>query len=173
MRTALSIIAALAFSNVSLAKADDMKVAYVDMAQALNDVEDGKAAKAKLKADFDVKQKKLDLMQTQFKAKQDEFEKKKGMMKEDARQATRDELEKDFVQLQQTYAQLQRELIDAEGKITQEIAQKLKTVIEKLGDRDGYAIILNIGDTVLYYKRHLDITADVVKEYNRQFSKQK
>jgi Skp family chaperone for outer membrane proteins len=159
MRTALLVIPAFLLSNVSFAKADDLKIAYVDMAQALNDVEG--------------KQKKLDEMQTQFKAKQEDFEKKKAMMKEDARQAKRDELEKDFVQLQQTYAQLQRELIEAEGKITQEIAEKLKKVIEKMGDRDSYAMILNIGDTVLYYKRHQDITADVVKEYNRQYGKQK
>jgi outer membrane protein len=173
MRTVLLMIPAFLLSSVGFAKADEPKIAYVDMAQALNDVEDGKVAKAKLKADFEGKQKKLDEMQTQFKAKQEEFEKKKAMMKEDARQAKRDELEKDFVQLQQTYAQLQRELIDAEGKITQEIAEKLKKVIEKLGDRDSYTMILNIGDTVLYYKRHQDITADVVKEYNRQYGKQK
>ncbi len=173
MRTSLLVISAFLLSNVSFAKADEPKVAYVDMAQALNEVEDGKAAKAKLKSDFDAKQKKLDELQNQFKAKQEDFEKKKAMMKEDARQAKRDELEKDFVQLQQTFQQLQRELMEAEGKITQEIAEKLKKVIEKIGDKDNYTLIVNIGDTVLYYKRHQDITSDVVKEYNRQYGKQK
>ncbi len=171
MRLAVWMAPALLMSQLSIANAADLKVAYVDMAQALNDVEDGKAAKAKLKADFDVKQKKLDELQQGFKAKQEDFEKKKAMMKDDARQAKREELEKDFVDIQQTYAKAQRELMDAEGKITQEIAQKLKTVIEKIGDRDGYQMILNISDTVLYYKRHQDITADVVKEYNRQYGK--
>ncbi|MBI5510171.1 MAG: OmpH family outer membrane protein [Deltaproteobacteria bacterium] len=173
MRTALWMIPVLLTTSTGLAAAQDMKVAYVDMAQALNDVEDGKSAKGKLKADFDVKQKKLDELQTQFKAKQEDFEKKKAMMKEDVRQAKRDELEKDFMQLQQTYSQLQRELIDAEGKVTQEISTRLKAVIEKIGDRDSYTLIINIGDTVLYYKRHQDITAEVVKEYNRQYGKQK
>ena len=171
MRTALFVVLSLLPSSVLAAAAPELKVAYIDMAQALNEVEDGKAAKARLKADFDVKQKKLDEMQTQFKAKKEDFDKKSAMMKEDVRQAKREEIERDYLELQQTYGQLQRELIDAEGKLTQEIAGKLKTIIEKIGDRDSYSMILNIGDNVLYYKRHQEITAEVVKEYNRQYSK--
>jgi outer membrane protein len=157
--------------TTTLAHAVELKIAYVDLAQALNDVEDGKSAKARLKADFDAKQKKLDKMQNDFKVKKDDFDKKAGMMKPDVRMSKQEELQREFMEMQKTYSQLQQELIDRETQITNDIGQKLKTVIDKIGDREGYSMVLNIGETVLYYKRHQDITVQVVQEYNKQFSK--
>jgi outer membrane protein len=159
--------------SLSLAKADEMKIGYVDMARCLNDVEEGKAAKAKLKADFDGKQKKLDDMQNELKAAKDDFDKKSGMMKPDAKQAKQEELQRKFVDLQQTYMQLQKELMDKEGSITQDINGKLRKVIARIGDREGYAIILDIGETVVYFKRHMEITDKVVQEYNEQYGAKK
>lgn len=155
------------------ARADEMKVGYVNMAQALNEVEEGKAAKAKLKADFDGKQKKLDEMQNELKAAKDDFEKKAGMMKPDAKQAKQEELQKKFVELQQTYMSLQKELMDKEGSITQDITAKLRKIIARIGDREGYSIVLDIGETVLYYKHHQELTDKVVQEYNETYGGKK
>ncbi len=156
---------------LSVASAAELKIAYVEMAKALNDVEEGKAAKERLQNDFKGKQKRLDDLQTQLKAKQAEFEKRKAMMKEDARQAKMEELQTDFLELQKTYATLQKELIEEERKVTEQIAGRINSIISKIGDRDGYHLILNIGETVLYYKRHQDITDQVVQMYNAQFPK--
>lgn len=157
--------------QIQTAHAAGDKVGYVDLAQALNDVEDGKAAKAKLKADFEGKQQKLDKMQGDFKAKKDDFDKRQSMMKAEARAATQEDLQREYMELQKTYMQLQQDLMERENQVTQDIGKKLKTVIEKIGDRDGYSQILNIGDTVVYYKRHQDITSQVVQEYNKQYGK--
>ncbi len=171
MRTASFFAALLLLANV--AHAADLKIAYVDMARALNEVEDGKSAKARLKKDFDEKQKKLDKLQNELKAKKDDFDKKSSMMKSDVKQAKQEELQRSFLELQQTYMQLQKELMDKENQLTQEIAGKLRTVIDKIGDKDNYTVILDIGETVLYYKRHMDITDDVVRAYNRQYGGKK
>ena len=164
----LVIIAPL-LACAAVAQAQELKIGYVDMGRALNDVEDGKAAKARLKADFDDKQKKLDAMQADLKAKKDELDKKASMMKPDVKKAKEDEFQRNLMELQQTFMQLQKELMERESQLTQEIAGKLRTIITKVGDRDGYGMILDIGETVLYYKRHLDITLQVVQEYNRQY----
>jgi outer membrane protein len=153
------------------AKADEPKIGYVDMARALHEVDDGKAAQSKLKADFDQKQQKLDKMQSDLKAKKEEFEKRSSMMKPDAKQSKQEELQREFMEVQKTYMQLQQELVESEGQLTQEIGKKLRTVIEKIGDKDAYLVILNIGETVLYSKRHMDVTDDVIREYNKQYGK--
>lgn len=150
----------------------ELKIAYVDMSRALNEVEQGKAAKSRLKKQFDDKQKKLDVLQNQLKKKQEEFEKRKDMMKDSVRQVKLEELQRGFYELQQTYGKLQRELLEQESKVTQDIATRLRKIIAKIGDRDEYTVIMNIGDTVLYYKRHRDITDDVVKAFNKQYGKQ-
>jgi Skp family chaperone for outer membrane proteins len=76
------------------------------------------------------------------------------------------------MELKQTYARLQKELLAEENKLTVRIGGRITKIVEKVGDRDGYNLILNIGDTVLYYKRHHDITDEVVKLYNQQYGKQ-
>ncbi len=170
MRSSLFVLALL---SASAAHAADIKVGYVDMGRALNDVEDGKAAKSRLQSDFTDKQKKLDAMQTELKAKKDEFDKKATMMEANVKQQKAEELQRKLIELQQTYMQLQKELVDRESQLTQEIAGKLRNIIAKVGDRDGYFMILDIGDNVLYYKRHLDVTDQVVQEYNRQYGGKK
>ncbi len=169
MRTA--VVAAAVMASAQPALGAELKIGYIDMARALNEVEEGRAAKARLKKDFDKKQKELDKMQSTLKAKQAEFEKRKAMMKEDVRNAKLEEMQRDFLELQQTYARLQKELLDEETKLTQRIGARIQKVVEKIGDRDSYTVIFNIGDNVLYYKRHQDVTDEVVKLYNQQHGK--
>ena len=160
---------------VSVAHAKDLsgelKIGYVDMARAINDVEDGKSAKAKLKTEFEKKQQKLDKLQNELKTKKEEFEKQAGMLKAEARQTKQDELQRDFVEAQKYYMQVQQELMENEKRVTQEIGDKLRTIIAKVGDREGHMVILNIGDTVLYSKRHMDITDQIIRDYNNQYGK--
>ncbi len=151
--------------------AEEPKIGYVDMARSLNEVEDGKSAKARLKTEFEAKQKKLDRMQTDLKSKKEDFEKRAGMMKADVRQQKQEELQREFMEVQKVYMQLQQELMESENHITQDIGKKLRAIIAKIGDRDSYLVILNTGDTVLYNKRHMDMTDDVIREYNKQFGK--
>jgi len=54
------LVAAVFLLSGSAAFAEDAKFGYVDMQRALNETEDGRKAKEKLKKDFDQKQKELD-----------------------------------------------------------------------------------------------------------------
>lgn len=150
-------------------KKSDLNVAYVNMNQALNGVKEGQRNKAQLKKDFEGKQRQLDKMQKDLKAKQEKFEKKKAMMKSAVRTKKERQLQGELMQLQQTYMQLQRQLMDREGKVTGDIAGKLREIIGQIGDREAYDMILDIGTTVLYHKRHKDITRRVIAEYDKKF----
>ncbi|MEK7704105.1 MAG: OmpH family outer membrane protein [Myxococcota bacterium] len=169
--TSAILIGALLAPAAGMAAAATTKLGYVAMTRALNEVEDGKAAKNKLKNEFEGRQKKLDEMQQGLKNDKDEFDKRIAMMKPEAKAQKQEELQRKFLELQQTYMQLQKELVDQETKLTQDITAKMRNVIARIGDRDGYMMILDIGETVLYYKRHMDLTDQVVKEYNAQFGK--
>src|SRR5688572_10195231 len=86
MRSPLLALLCLALPTTAVAAQADQKIGYVDVSKALNDVEDGKTAKAKLQSDFTDKQKKLDAMQNDLKAKKDEFDKKATMMEAGVKQ---------------------------------------------------------------------------------------
>src|SRR5882672_5731239 len=83
------------------AHAADDKIGYVDLQRALEETNDGKAAKNKLKADFDKKQKELDEKQEELKKAKEDFDKKAPMMKDDVRAKAANELQQRLIQLQE------------------------------------------------------------------------
>ncbi len=69
--------------STSAAFAEDIKVGYVDMQRALNETEDGRKAKEKLKKDFDQKQKELDEQQARLKKEIEDLDKKRTLLPAD------------------------------------------------------------------------------------------
>ncbi len=65
LHAAALAIAATTFALPAQARAEQ-KIAYVDMQRALNEIDEGKAAKAALKREFDQKQKMLDDKKAEF-----------------------------------------------------------------------------------------------------------
>ena len=77
------LVAAVFLLSTSAAFAEDIKVGYVDMQRALNETEDGRKAKAKLKKDFDQKQKELDEQQAELKKEIEDLDKKRTLLPAD------------------------------------------------------------------------------------------
>ncbi len=114
----------------------DVKLAYVDLQRALEETDDGKKAKAKLKSDFDKKQKELDEKQDDLKKMKEDLDKKSSLMKPDALAAQQQQFQQRFVQLQETYARLQRDLAAKEQEATHGIFTKLSmAVVAQIADR--------------------------------------
>jgi len=141
---------------------------YVDLQRALEETEDGKKAKAKLKADFDRKQKELDDKQEELKKMKEALDKKATLMKPEALQKEQQDFQNRFVELQQTYARLQRDLASKEQDATRGIFTKLQVVVQKIADRDHFDVILEKNSAVVYGKASLDITNEVIRTYNAE-----
>lgn len=149
-----------------LALADD-KIAYVDLQRALEETNDGKSAKARLKSDFDKKQKELDEKQEELKKAKEDFDKKSSMMKEEAKNKAAAELQQRFLQLQETFARLQKDLASKEQDATRGILAKLSGVVQKIAEREHFAMVLERSSSVVYGQPSLDITNEVIRMYNQ------
>ena len=152
-------------STVALA---DTKIAVVDLQRALEETEDGKKAKNKLKTDFDKKQKELDEKQEELKKMKDDFDKKSALMKEDAKQKMQQDMQQRLMQLQETYARLQGDLQKKEAEATRGILAKLSAVVQKIAERENFVMVLERSSSVVYGKPALDITNEVIRTYNSQ-----
>src|SRR5579864_9477013 len=120
----------------------ETKFAYVDLQRALEETEDGKKAKNKLKADFDRKQKELDDKQEELKKMKEALDKKATLMKPEALAKEQKDFQDRFVDLQQVYARLQRDLATKEQDATRGIFSKLQAVVGKIAERDHFAMVL-------------------------------
>jgi outer membrane protein len=161
-------IAAMLAGGVSIrvAHADDSKIAYVDLQRALEETNDGKAAKAKLKSDFDKKQQELDAKQEELKKMKEDIDKKQALMKPEALQAKQQELQQRFLQLQETFQRLQRDLATREQEATRGILTKLQTVVAGIAEREHFNMVLERNQAVVYGVPSLDITNEVIRLYN-------
>lgn len=152
--------------------ADDAKVAYVDLQRALNEVEEGAAAKSKLKTEFDEKQRLLDEKQNKLKALKEELDARQMMMKEDVKQQKMAELQQQLLEVQQTYFTMQQELTQKEGAVTGEIFKKMGIILQSMGREGEYDIIME-KSAALYAKPHLDLTNELIRRYNKAYGTQK
>jgi outer membrane protein len=149
------------------AHADD-KIAFVDLQRALEETNEGKAAKSRLKSDFDKKQKELDEKQEELKKAKEDFDKKAPLMKDDVRNKAAGELQGRFMQLQETFARLQKDLAAKEQEATRGILAKLSAVVGKIAEREKFAMVLERSSAVVWGQPSLDITNEVIRLYNQQ-----
>ncbi len=144
------------------------KVGYVDLQRALNEVEEGKAAKASLKKEFDQKQKALDDRKSEFDRLRTDFEKQAAVMSEEARRTKQGELERKGQELQGFFVQMQKELSDREREVTRGIYDKMHGIVREIAEAEGLSLVVT-AEALVYAAPSLDITNELVRKYNARF----
>jgi outer membrane protein len=144
------------------------KIGYVDLQRALSQVEDGKAAKKRLKKDFEAKQKKLTEKQNQVKELKQSLEAGAAMMTDQAKRQKAIQLQREMAELQQLYLEMQRDLAKKEGQATQKIFKKMEKILTQIAKEKGYDLILEKTESsVLYAEDSMDLTDELIKRYDK------
>jgi outer membrane protein len=168
MKTLALATLALALGAVAApapAAAAEPKLAYVDLQRALNEVEEGKVAKANLKREFDQKQKMLDEKKAEFDKLRGELEKQAVVMSEEARKERQADLERKGMELQGLFVQLQKELSEREREATRGIFDRMHAIVREIADAEGVAMVVQSA-ALVFAQPSLDITNELVRKYN-------
>ena len=167
-RYALPLLAVLAISALVPEKsaAQATKIAVVDLQRAITETEDGRKAKERLKKVFDGRQKELDKKQQELKKLKDELEQQKNVLSRDALEAKVESYQKQLVELQQVYMDYQRELAEKEGELTKVIVERMERILRRIGQTDGYSLIVDRASGVIYVPTNLDLTDVLIQRYN-------
>lgn len=167
------VLAAALFAGKAGAATDstsavNIKIGTVDLNRALNEVEEGKQAKAKLEREFKAKKSELDTMKNELQAMGAELEKQGQLLSNEALKEKRENYQRKFIEYQQKARDYTEELARQEGESTGKIIGKLRTVVERIAQRDGYTLILEKSQgAVVYGPSSADITDQVIKQYNK------
>jgi len=151
------------------ARADDDKIGVVDIDQALNSTEEGKAAREELSRKQREAQGKLEPMVERFKAMQEELKSKRFVLSEEALY----QKQLDLVELKTEIDNRAKELED-KFKVDKErlegpLRKKLIEIVEEIGKEKGYGLILARGaGGMLYNREALDITDMVIERFNKK-----
>jgi outer membrane protein len=148
-------------------------VAYVDLQRALLEVAEGRAAKAKLKKEFDKRQARLDGEQEELRRLKEELDKQSAVMDPAKKSEKEAELQRRFMELQQTYMTLQGELTKQEKELTDKIFSKMEVILREIAQANDIEIILERNNGVVYGVPGLDLTNELIRKYNKRFAKKK
>jgi outer membrane protein len=150
-------------------RAADQKIGYVDLQRALNEVEEGKTAKALLQKDFAEKQKTLDAKKVEFEKLQADFEKQAVVMSEQARKDKAQDLDRRARELQALFVNLQKDLSERERDATRGIFDRMAAIAREIAEADGFSYVLEKGAGIVYAPASLDLTNELIRKYNAKY----
>jgi outer membrane protein len=166
-RHAISLFAALMLSAYAPRAFAQVRIAVVDLQRALQETEDGRRAKARLKRLFKQRQEELDKRQTELKQLSEDLEKQGAVLSAEARQERVESLQKKALELQQLYVQYQRELAEKEAELTSQIIARMEQILRRIGQTENYTLIVERSEGgVVWTPTNLDLTDVVIQRYN-------
>ena len=157
------------------AVADTDKVAYVESSKLL----DGYKGMQDARKTFEAKAKRWEAQnQTMVKGFQtavQQYQKQAESLTAEQRAATEQKLQAQQQQVGLGQQKLQQQAQEEEAKMTQSVLERLNKQIEKYGKANGYRLILIAAPsgTIAYGRKDLDITPQVLKYLNADYSAKK
>lgn len=163
-----AVTSLVAVAGVSKAQAEDMKFGYVDLQKAIQETSTGKKAKSELEKEFNVKKGELQKRETDLKKMAEDLEKKKVALSDEMKAKKQQELQQDMMKFQREVGESQMNIQKKERELTEPILKKLQAGLDKLAKDKGLSMVLEKSEqSVLWAKKELDLTDDLVKEYER------
>lgn len=147
--------------------AQTTRIAVVDLQRAMSETEDGRRAIGRIKRLAKRHQTDLDERTEALKKARDQLEERESTLTKEAFAREAADLQKQYVALQQKYAEYQQELAAAEQKLSQPILSRLSRIVRRMGQAEGYAVIVERNQAgVVWAPTNLDLTDQVIQRYN-------
>lgn len=152
-----------------MASAQAAKIGYFDVKRVLTELEDAKAAKARLEGELKKKQKQLDEMKADLEKAQRELEQKKPVLAPSALAAAEGDLMQKAQAAQKLYFELQQDLAAKEQQAIVEVMGRLEPVVREIADAEGYAYVFEKENAGLIVAPSSgDLTSQVIRKYNQK-----
>ena len=171
MKKNFVVFPALVLGMAAMAHAQTpAKVAIIHVQNAILQTKDGQKAASELQGRFAPKKAALDKKQADITALQDTLRKGSATMSEEAKAKLIRDIDANNKSLQRDTEDAQADLDAEQGKIMQELGNKVMAVLEKYATGNGYALVLDVSNPqtpVLWASQTIDITGDIVKLYDQ------
>lgn len=159
---ALSLLAAPAL-------AQDVKVGFVDLQKALNLSQSGQAAKEQIKQKVESYDAQVKVKQEELQKLKESLEKQAMLLSEEARGNKEREYQQKVKDYQRYAKDIQEELQQADADFTRKILEQLFEVVQDIGKKEGYTMILEKTESaMLYGDSSIDLTDKVIQAFDQK-----
>jgi outer membrane protein len=159
----------LVFLEPAPLAAQSVKIGVVDLQKFQKNSKAYQKASLTLKKKFDDMQQKLNDERNALSKLDEEFRKQSMMLSLDAQEDKKRELDKKQREVKYMYDEYTQEMKDTEVDSVKKIMKELEKILDKIGEKEGYTIILErrtVG--LLYFNNAIDLTDRVTDAYDKQ-----
>ncbi len=164
-RVVLATLLILGFART--ARAEEVKLGFVNMARAIEETEEGRKTKATLRKELETKQKELDEQQENLKKAMEDLEKKRSLLPPDTIKQRETEIRGSLEKVQQSYLRHQQELAGKEQQAMGSVVGRMQRIIAKIAQTENLTMVFDQNQAgLLYAKPHLDMTNELIRRFN-------
>ena len=167
---ALLMMAPAAWSQAQAGAAAPMKVAVLNVQQAILGTAEGKQSQAELQSQFAPRQTELENLTRQIGDIRDRLDKGQRTLSDDEKLRLQRQGETLSRQLQRKQEDLQQDINESRGDVINRIGQKLLDVLDRYARENSFSLVLdNSGQatSVLWSSTLIDITQDIIRLYDQ------
>jgi outer membrane protein len=165
MTAAMAVAAATAGTA---AKAQELKIGYVNSDRVLREAGPAKAAQAKLEAEVKKREKELGDMDARLKAAADKLEKDAPTLAESERNRRQRDLVDQDREIQRKRREFQEDINQRKNEELGQVVERANRVIKQIFETEKYDLILQ---EAVFAGPRADITDKVIKALNAQSGK--
>lgn len=144
--------------------AEDLKIGYVDARKAMNECKAGKKAKDNITAEIERIQSQIMSRQNELDTLKESISRQATVLTDSAKSAKEREYQQKQREYQRWADEIQVDIKQKRDELETNISRDLQKVIQKIGEDDGYTIILEKNEKiVLFASKAIDLTDRVIK----------
>ena len=176
MRNVLStgglLIALLVVSGCAAGGAKiEGKVGVVDSARVLNETTSGKKAKDSLSTFAKSRQAVIEIDEKELRRMEEDFGRQASVLSATAKKEREEQFRRRVAEYQQKAGEMNREVQEKQKDVLEGFREKVELIVGKVSKRLGLQVVMEKGKggPTLYSEPGLDITGQVIDEFNRDY----
>lgn len=164
---AILIFSISTFAYLSLARAEEIKIGYINLGKTFDAYEKTQRYEKSLGEKGDKKEKDRQKLVDEIKALKDEM----LLLSDKAKEEKQTKIDEKIKSLQEFDQETRDELKQERDEMVRDILREIDKVIQEYGKKNGYTVILN--DRMLVYGNEaIDITQDIIDILNKKSKEQ-
>ena len=143
------------------------KVAVVAMRDAMLNTQDGRKAMAGMQAKFEPVRIGMEKRQTELQTMAEQLRKGAATMTPEAQQKLNDEIAAKKKTFDRDADDLNAEVEQEDNKLMQDLTVKMGGVIDEYAKQNGYTVVMDAAQPVLWAAETANVTPDIIKLYDQ------
>lgn len=160
----------LAAGLAAMGFGQQIKIATINIQQALVSTKDGQKAGADLEAKAAPKRKSVEERQNEINSLKDQLQKGQNTLSDAAKNDLYRTIDQKTKNLNRDMQDIQDELDQDQQKVLNELGQKMYAVIGKYAQERGFTMVLDVSNPqtpIVWATNSIDITKDIIEQYDK------